>query len=52
MIEFEGVGVLRDPMMIAAFEGWNDAADAATCPQPPPARKAEPGDALPVGEAA
>ncbi|HSP36218.1 MAG TPA: PAC2 family protein [Frankiaceae bacterium] len=30
MIEFEGVGVLRDPMMIAAFEGWNDAADAAT----------------------
>jgi proteasome assembly chaperone (PAC2) family protein len=30
VIEFEGVGVLRDPMMIAAFEGWNDAADAAT----------------------
>ncbi|MDQ1632579.1 MAG: hypothetical protein QOJ32_1907 [Frankiaceae bacterium] len=30
MIEFEGVGVLRAPMMIAAFEGWNDAADAAT----------------------
>ena len=30
MIEFEGVGVLRDPMMIAAFEGGNDAADAAT----------------------
>lgn len=30
MIEFEGVGMLRDPMMIAAFEGWNDAADAAT----------------------
>jgi proteasome assembly chaperone (PAC2) family protein len=30
VIEFEGVGVLRDPLMIAAFEGWNDAADAAT----------------------
>jgi proteasome assembly chaperone (PAC2) family protein len=30
VIEFEGVGLLRDPMMIAAFEGWNDAADAAT----------------------
>jgi predicted ATP-grasp superfamily ATP-dependent carboligase len=30
VIEFEGVGMLRDPMMIAAFEGWNDAADAAT----------------------
>jgi proteasome assembly chaperone (PAC2) family protein len=30
VIEFEGVGVLRAPMMIAAFEGWNDAADAAT----------------------
>jgi proteasome assembly chaperone (PAC2) family protein len=26
----EGVAPLRDPVLIAAFEGWNDAGDAAT----------------------
>ena len=30
MIELEGVSELVDPVMIAAFEGWNDAGDAAT----------------------
>ena len=30
MIEFEGVPELTDPVMVAAFEGWNDAGDAAT----------------------
>ena len=30
MIELEGVPELVDPIMIAAFEGWNDAGDAAT----------------------
>ena len=30
MIEFEGLPELRDPVLVAAFEGWNDAADAAT----------------------
>ncbi len=30
MIELEGVPELVDPLMIAAFEGWNDAGDAAT----------------------
>ncbi len=30
MIEFEGVPELVDPLLIAAFEGWNDAGDAAT----------------------
>ena len=30
MIEFSGVGELRKPVLVAAFEGWNDAADAAT----------------------
>jgi proteasome assembly chaperone (PAC2) family protein len=30
MIEFEDVGVLRSPVLVAAFEGWNDAADAST----------------------
>jgi hypothetical protein len=28
--EFDGLPVLRNPVAIAAFEGWNDAADAAT----------------------
>ena len=26
----EGIGPLHDPVLIAAFEGWNDAGDAAT----------------------
>ena len=30
MIELEPTPTLRDPIMIAAFEGWNDAADAAS----------------------
>jgi proteasome assembly chaperone (PAC2) family protein len=30
VIELEGVPELVEPVMIAAFEGWNDAADAAT----------------------
>ncbi len=30
MIEIEPTPPLRDPIMIAAFEGWNDAADAAS----------------------
>lgn len=30
MTELDGVPVLRDPILIAAFEGWNDAADAAS----------------------
>ncbi len=30
MIEFEGLPELVDPVLIAAFEGWNDAGDAAT----------------------
>lgn len=30
MTEFDGLPVLRDPVVLAAFEGWNDAADAAT----------------------
>ncbi len=30
MIEFEDVPLLRDPIMIAAFEGWNDAGETAT----------------------
>jgi len=28
--EFDGLPVLRNPVAIAAFEGWNDAADAST----------------------
>lgn len=30
MTEFDGLPVLRSPVVIAAFEGWNDAGDAAT----------------------
>ncbi len=30
MTEFDGLPVLRDPVAIVAFEGWNDAADAAS----------------------
>jgi predicted ATP-grasp superfamily ATP-dependent carboligase len=30
VIELEDVPELRDPIMIAAFEGWNDAGEAAT----------------------
>ena len=30
MIEVERMHPLRDPLLIAAFEGWNDAGDAAT----------------------
>ena len=30
MIELEDVPELRDPIMIAAFEGWNDAGEAAS----------------------
>ena len=30
MIEYAGAVDLRSPVMIAAFEGWNDAADAST----------------------
>ncbi|MBO4209751.1 PAC2 family protein [Micromonospora echinofusca] len=30
MTDFDGLPVLRSPVAIAAFEGWNDAADAST----------------------
>jgi proteasome assembly chaperone (PAC2) family protein len=30
VIELEGLPELNDPVMLAAFEGWNDAGDAAT----------------------
>ncbi len=30
MTEFDGLPPLRSPVLIAAFEGWNDAGDAAT----------------------
>ena len=30
MIEFDDLPVLEDPVMIAAFEGWNDAGEAAS----------------------
>ncbi len=30
MIDTAGAGLLRDPVLVAAFEGWNDAGEAAT----------------------
>ncbi|EWT01767.1 carboxylate--amine ligase [Intrasporangium oryzae NRRL B-24470] len=30
MLEFEDMPMLNDPVLIAAFEGWNDAGEAAT----------------------
>ncbi len=30
MTEFDGLPILRSPVAVAAFEGWNDAADAST----------------------
>jgi hypothetical protein len=30
MIEFEALPELVDPVLVAAFEGWNDAGDAAS----------------------
>src|SRR3954471_14674264 len=30
VLEFEDVPPLRDPVLIAAFEGWNDAGEAAS----------------------
>jgi proteasome assembly chaperone (PAC2) family protein len=30
MTEFDGLPTLRSPLLLAAFEGWNDAGDAAT----------------------
>ncbi|GAA1750625.1 PAC2 family protein [Luedemannella helvata] len=30
MSDFDGLPVLRSPVVVAAFEGWNDAADAST----------------------
>lgn len=30
MTEFDGLPTLRSPIVVAAFEGWNDAGDAAT----------------------
>ena len=30
MIELDEFPVLVDPVMVAAFEGWNDAGDAAS----------------------
>jgi proteasome assembly chaperone (PAC2) family protein len=30
MTEFDGLPTLRSPVVVAAFEGWNDAGDAAT----------------------
>ena len=30
MIQFDDLPPLRRPVMIAAFEGWNDAGEAAT----------------------
>ena len=31
MIEYDALPTLTDPVMIAAFEGWNDAGEAASC---------------------
>jgi len=30
VIELEGIPELRDPVLVSAFEGWNDAGDAST----------------------
>jgi proteasome assembly chaperone (PAC2) family protein len=30
VVEYDALPQLRDPMLVAAFEGWNDAADAST----------------------
>ncbi len=30
MTDLSGVPPLRDPVMVAAFEGWNDAGEAAS----------------------
>ena len=30
MIELNGIGKLTAPVVIAAFEGWNDAGEAAS----------------------
>ena len=30
MVEYDGLPQLRNPVLVAAFEGWNDAADAST----------------------
>jgi len=30
MIEYDGLPVLREPILIAAFEGWNDAGESAS----------------------
>ena len=30
MIEFEGLPTMTQPVLVAAFEGWNDAAEAAS----------------------
>ena len=30
VLEFEDVPELIDPVLVAAFEGWNDAGEAAT----------------------
>ncbi len=47
MIELDGVPELVDPVMILAFEGWNDAGDAASDAV---VHLAEVWDARPIGE--
>jgi hypothetical protein len=47
VIEFPGVGELTDPILLAAFEGWNDAAEAASGAL---AHLADVWDAHPIGE--